>query len=144
MPAQLAQEINRAPLGNDAQPSGERAGRIVGLAGTMDRQQHILHYVVAAIRRDTTPAGYSLDQWNTITQQRFVRRTVTTLRRSHLGRATQIIDASGLRIGRNHQAPGLRITYRHARKWGRKQRPVPIGCHHVRLKHSDGHAIPAG
>jgi hypothetical protein len=54
----------------------------------MDRQQHILHYVVAAIRRDTTPAGYSLDQWNTITQQRFVRRTVTTLRHSHLGRAT--------------------------------------------------------
>ena len=43
------QQIDSPPLGDHAQPCGERAGRIVSPARTMDGQQHILHDIVDLI-----------------------------------------------------------------------------------------------
>ena len=50
LPPDPAQQIDGPPLGNGAQPGGERAARIVGLARAMDGQQHVLHDILDIIR----------------------------------------------------------------------------------------------
>src|SRR4029077_12590598 len=57
MPTHLAQDVDCAPLDNDAQPRFEGTPGIVGRPGAVDREQYFLHYIVDAVRRDAPTAG---------------------------------------------------------------------------------------
>ena len=52
LPADPAQQIDRAALGDNPQPSVERTPRIVGLPGPMDSQKNLLDYVVDVVGRN--------------------------------------------------------------------------------------------
>src|SRR5262245_31149936 len=54
--ANTAEEINRAPVRDYAQPRGERPTRVVGLPRAMNGQQHVLYHVIDVVGCDpTTP-----------------------------------------------------------------------------------------
>ena len=76
MAAQLAQNVDRAPPGDDMQPGIERARRVVGPSRAMDGQQDILDDIVAAVWRHALTAGNGSDERHAIAQQSLVGRTI--------------------------------------------------------------------
>src|SRR5262245_36154980 len=82
-----AEEINRAPVGDYAQPRGERPTRVVGLPRAMNGQQHVLYHVVDVVSRDATTPCNRLDDRDAVAQQRLVGGAISSLRRCHPGRS---------------------------------------------------------
>jgi hypothetical protein len=58
----LAQDIDCAPFDDDAQPRVEGTPWIVGRSGAVYRQQHLLHHVISAVRRDALTASDAHDE----------------------------------------------------------------------------------
>src|SRR5215510_6271920 len=84
--ANTAEEINRAPVSDYAQPCGERPTGVVGLPRAMNSQQHVLYHVVDVVGCDATTPRNGLDDRNAVAQQRLVGGAIPSLRRCHPGR----------------------------------------------------------
>src|SRR5262245_21786580 len=84
--ANTAEEINRAPVGDYAQPRGERPTKVVGLPRAMNSQQHVLYHVVDVVGCDAATPCNGLDDRDAVAQQRLVGGAISSLRRCHPGR----------------------------------------------------------
>src|SRR5262245_2341538 len=78
-----AEEINRAPVGDYAQPRGERSVGVVRLSRTVNGQQYILHHVVDAVSYHPSSARNCLDDGYAVSQQCLVSSAIACLSSHH-------------------------------------------------------------